>query len=67
VSQADRSGQGHGRARELIGRTPSYEFRSAGKLCTVCGVIVGNVRGDDQIHEQWHAALATLLGDNLPT
>lgn len=50
------------RERELIGRTPSYEFRSAGKLCTSCGVIVGNVRGDDQIHEQWHAALAALLG-----
>lgn len=49
------------RARELIGRTPGYEFRSAGKLCTMCGVIVGNVSGDDQIHEQWHAALATLL------
>lgn len=53
----------HDRERELIGRTPSYEFRSAGKLCTACGVIIGNVRGDDHIHEQWHAALTTLLGD----
>lgn len=50
------------RAREVIVRTPSYEFRSAGKLCTICGVIVGNVSGDDQIHEQWHQALAALLG-----
>lgn len=49
------------RERELVGRTPSYEFRSAGKLCTVCGVIVGNVSGDDQIHEQWHQALAALF------
>ncbi len=50
------------RERGLIGRMPSYEFRSAGKLCTSCGVIVGNVRGDDQIHDQWHEALAVLLG-----
>ncbi len=49
-------------ARELIDRPPTYEFRSAGKLCTVCGAIVGNVRGDDQVHEQWHEALAMLLG-----
>lgn len=49
-------------ARELIDRAPSYEFRSAGKLCTVCGAIVGNVPGDDQVHEQWHEALALLLG-----
>lgn len=49
-------------ARELIDRTPTYEFRSAGKLCTACGAIVGNVRGDDQVHEQWHEALAMLLG-----
>jgi hypothetical protein len=48
-------------ARELLARTPSYEFRSAGKLCTACGGIVGNVRGDDQIHDQWHEALAALL------
>jgi hypothetical protein len=48
--------------RELVGRTPRYEFRSAGKLCTTCGVIVGNIRGDDQIHEQWHQAIAVLLG-----
>lgn len=57
----------HNRERELIGRTPSYEFRSAGKLCTVCGVVVGNVRGDDQIHEQWHEAVAVLLGEGSPT
>ncbi len=56
----------HDRARELIGRTPSYEFRSAGRICTVCGVIVGNVSGDDQIHEQWHHALATLLDNSRP-
>ena len=49
-------------ARELINRTPTYEFRSAGKLCTACGAIVSNVRGDDQVHEQWHEALAMLLG-----
>ncbi|MGH8572574.1 MAG: hypothetical protein ACREX8_08370 [Gammaproteobacteria bacterium] len=49
-------------ARELIDRAPTYEFRSAGKLCTACGAIVGNVRGDDQVHEQWHEALAMLLG-----
>ncbi len=48
-------------ARELLARTPSYEFRSAGKLCTACGAIVGNVRGDDQIHDQRHEALAVLL------
>lgn len=24
-------------ARELLARTPSYEFRSVGKLCTACG------------------------------
>ncbi len=47
-------------ARELLARTPSYEFRSAGKLCTACGAIVGNVRGD-QIHDQRHEALAVLL------
>jgi len=52
----------HDRERELIGRVPSYEYRSAGKLCTTCGVIVGNVGGDDQIHEQWHQTLAILLG-----
>jgi hypothetical protein len=52
----------HEMARELIVRTPTYEFRSAGKLCTACGAIVGNVRGDDQVHEQWHEALAMLLG-----
>lgn len=57
----------HDSERELIGRTPSYEFRSAGKLCTVCGVIVGNVRGDDQIHEQWHKAVVVLLGDRPST
>ena len=51
------------RERELVGRTPSYEFRAAGKLCTVCGVIMGNVRGDDQIHDQWHQTLAALLRD----
>ncbi len=50
-----------GAARELVGRAPNYEFRSAGKLCTACGAIVGNVPGDDQIHEQWHEALALLL------
>ncbi|MGH3550355.1 MAG: hypothetical protein ACRDQU_20005 [Pseudonocardiaceae bacterium] len=49
-------------ARELIARTPSYEFRSAGKLCTACGALIGNVRGDDQVHDQWHAAVAALLG-----
>ena len=49
-------------ARELINRTPTYKFRSAGKLCTACGAIVSNVRGDDQVHEQWHEALAMLLG-----
>ena len=48
-------------ARELVARTPSYEFRSAGKLCAACGAIVGNVRGDDQIHDQWHQALVALL------
>ena len=52
----------HDAAREIVARSPSYEFRSAGKLCTVCGAIVGNVRGDDQIHEQWHEALTTLFG-----
>ncbi len=51
-------------ARELIARTPSYEFRSAGKLCTACGVLIGNVRGDDQVHDQWHAAAAALLGSS---
>ncbi|MDQ2791050.1 MAG: hypothetical protein M3Y73_15565 [Actinomycetota bacterium] len=35
-------------ARDLIARTPSYEFRSSGKLCTACGALIGNVRGDDQ-------------------
>lgn len=53
-----------GTARELLKREPGYEFRSAGKLCTVCGVIVGNVPGDDQIHQQWHEALAVLLGNS---
>ncbi len=53
-------------ARELIDRAPSYEFRSAGKLCTACGAIVGNVPGDDQVHEQWHEALAVLLGSAPP-
>ncbi|MGH3962382.1 MAG: hypothetical protein ACRDRY_03860 [Pseudonocardiaceae bacterium] len=53
-------------ARELIDRAPSYEFRSAGKLCTACGAIVGNVSGDDQVHEQWHEALAVLLGGARP-
>ena len=48
-------------AHELVARTPTYEFRSAGKLCTACGAIIGNVRGDDQIHTQWHEALAVLL------
>ena len=48
-------------AYELVMREPGYEFRSAGKLCTACGVIVGNVPGDDQIHQQWHEALAVLL------
>lgn len=48
-------------ARELIAQTPRYEFRSAGKLCVVCGSVVGNVPGDDQVHEQWHAALAALV------
>lgn len=48
-------------AGDLIARTPSYEFRSAGKLCTACGAIIRNVRGDDQIHDQWHQALAVLL------
>lgn len=52
----------HDAAQEILARHPSYEFRSAGKLCTVCGAIVGNVPGDDQIHDQWHEALATLLG-----
>ncbi|MGH3916171.1 MAG: hypothetical protein ACRDTC_22605 [Pseudonocardiaceae bacterium] len=61
MSSADRSEKDHSRERQLIGRKPSYEFRSAGKLCTVCGLIVGNVRGDDQIHEQWHRAVAVLL------
>lgn len=51
-----------GTARELIEQPPSYEFRSAGKLCTTCGAIVGNVPGDDQVHEQWHEALVVLLG-----
>lgn len=50
------------RERGLIGRIPGYEFRSAGKLCTTCGVIVGNVPGDDELHQQWHEALAALLG-----
>ena len=54
-------------ARELVGRALSYEFRSAGKLCTVCGAIVGNVPGDDQIHEQWHEALAVLLAGSRPS
>ncbi|MGH3763641.1 MAG: hypothetical protein ACRDS0_08405 [Pseudonocardiaceae bacterium] len=54
-------------ARELIDRMPGYEFRSAGKLCTACGTIIGNVRGDDQIHEQWHAALAAMLGGARPS
>ncbi|HEY2723551.1 MAG TPA: hypothetical protein VGI84_02585 [Pseudonocardiaceae bacterium] len=49
-------------ARDLVRRTPSYEFRSSGKLCVACGVIVGNVSGDDRIHEQWHQALAALFG-----
>ncbi|MDQ4102901.1 MAG: hypothetical protein M3186_04045 [Actinomycetota bacterium] len=49
-------------ARELIDQAPSYEFRSAGKLCVACGAIIGNVPGDDQIHEQWHQALAVLMG-----
>ena len=48
-------------ARELVAQSPSYEFRSAGKLCVVCGSVVGNVPGDDQVHEQWHAALAALV------
>jgi hypothetical protein len=48
-------------ASDLIARTPTYEFRSAGKLCTACGAIIGNVRGDDHIHTQWHEALAALL------
>ena len=48
-------------AHELVARTPTYDFRSAGKLCTACGAIIGNVRGDDQIHTQWHEALAVLL------
>ncbi|MGB8963589.1 MAG: hypothetical protein WCC38_16745 [Pseudonocardiaceae bacterium] len=48
-------------AGDLIAQTPTYEFRSAGKLCTACGTIVGNVKGDDQIHTQWHEALAALL------
>lgn len=48
-------------ARALLAQTPGYEFRSAGKLCVVCGSIVGNVPGDDQVHEQWHAALAELV------
>ncbi|HEY2765494.1 MAG TPA: hypothetical protein VGJ13_16015 [Pseudonocardiaceae bacterium] len=49
-------------ARDVLSRTPNYEFRSAGKLCTACGVIVGNVSGDDRIHEQWHEALAAMFG-----
>ena len=52
-------------ARELVAQSPSYEFRSAGKLCIVCGAIVGNVpgyRATDQVHGQWHAALAALVG-----
>lgn len=53
-------------ARELVERVPGYEFRSAGKLCTACGVIVGNVPGDDQIHDQWHEALAMVLGQSSP-
>ncbi|HXT45487.1 MAG TPA: hypothetical protein VN748_15445 [Pseudonocardiaceae bacterium] len=53
-------------ARELVAQTPSYEFRSAGKLCVVCGSIVGNVPGDDQVHAQWHAALAALVGGSGP-
>lgn len=48
-------------ARDTVARTPTYEFRSSGKLCTACGVIVGNVSGDDTIHEQWHRALAALI------
>ncbi|HKS52829.1 MAG TPA: hypothetical protein VJS67_13260 [Pseudonocardiaceae bacterium] len=48
-------------ARALVAQTPSYEYRSTGKLCVVCGAIVGDVPGDDQVHGQWHAALATLL------
>jgi hypothetical protein len=39
-------------ARELVTQSPSYEFRSAGKLCVVCGAIVGNVPGDDEVHGQ---------------
>lgn len=62
MTPAGRAESDHSAERRLIGRTPSYEFRSAGKLCTVCGLIVGNVRGDDQIHEQWHEAIAALLG-----
>ena len=53
-----------GVARELVERAPSYEFRSAGKLCTVCGTIIGNVPRDDQVHEQWHEALALLLASS---
>jgi hypothetical protein len=53
-------------ARVLVARTPSYEYRSTGKLCVVCGAIVGDVPGDDQVHGQWHAALAALLGGSSP-
>ncbi len=49
-------------ARELIHQAPNYEFRSTGKLCVTCGAIIGNVPGDDQLHEQWHEAVAMLLG-----
>ena len=48
-------------AHELVAQNPSYEFRYTGKLCVVCGAIVGNVPGDDQVHGQWHAALAALV------
>ena len=54
-------------AREVINQAPSYEFRSAGKLCAACGAIVGNVPGNDQVHEQWHEALAVLLGEGRPS
>jgi hypothetical protein len=48
-------------ARALVAQLPSYEYRSTGKLCVVCGAIVGDVPGDDQVHARWHAALAALL------
>lgn len=48
-------------ARSLIVQAPSYEYRSSGKLCVVCGAIIGNVPGDDQVHERWHQAIAALL------